>query len=267
MSIRIALLALVMIAALPLIPSAGTITLTGTCTGAVSNQATLWFSLINTGNEGALGLVIQPHLHGFATNSAFYNVGLLAPGKPVNYTMSIYGNVLYGSYPEWFVVTYNQSASQFSAVFPCLVAVGQPSASAVAINSIQQQGNILRATIQNNGALPENLTLYGIAPPSFNITKEVNMSIQGYQETNVSFAMRSPNNTGSYTVAVALSYRQGNRSYAALSTYVVSFNSLSSPSRQGLPSGLDTAETFIVVVIAVILALLVISVFKKKDKR
>ena len=252
-------------AAFPLISSAGTVTLTGTCAGAVSSHATIWFSLVNTGDQDAQDIVIQPQLHGFSTNSSYFAAGTLAPDKPVNYTMPVLGNVLYGSYPESFVVTYNQGSSQFSAVFPCLISVGHPSAGVVSITGIRQQGSVLNATIRNSGALPENLTVYGMAPPSFNMTGEVNTSIQGYQEKNVSFSMTVPKGAGSYTVAVALSYRSGNLNYAALDTDVVS--SSQSANVQQNPFALDPAETFIVAVIAVILVLLAISVFKNGYQR
>ena len=263
MSRQTALIALALVAAFPLISSAGTVTLTGTCAGAVSSHATIWFSLVNTGDQDAQDIVIQPQLHGFFTNSSYHAVGTLAPDNPVNYTMPVFGNVLYGSYPESFTVTYNQGGSPFSAVFPCIIAVGHQSSGLVSITEIRNQGSMLNATIQNTGALPENLTVYGMAPPSFNITKEVSTVINGYQEKNVSFAITEPNGTGSYTIAVALSYRSGNLNYAALDTYSYTVGSSQSTNNQQNLPALDPAETFIAAVITFILVLLAISIFKK----
>ncbi len=245
---------------------AGTVTLTGTCSGSVLPGNYIGFSIVNSGNDSAVNMVVTPSLHGLSTYNTSYRIPMLGPGASNAASFFVYNTSYNGSYPDAFYVQYGQGASTFYAVFPCLVGFGSfQQQSNIAITNVTTSQASVKVQLQNTGGNTVNVLLYGFAPPQFNLTKQTGVTIAPMSKANVTLSFTNSQAPGtSYSMAVAASYFDGSAVHSALKYFTVTSGSGSA--QQAQPQ-FDPAETFIVVAIAVIVALIAISVLRKRKSR
>jgi len=112
---------------------AGTVVLTGTCASVVKNN-TVNFSIANSGNDSAYGLIVNPYISG-ANVIGNYSIARLDPGSTANFAVRLSNITAKGTYVDYFVVDYQQGSSFFSAMFPCWLEFGVSATSPIYLNS------------------------------------------------------------------------------------------------------------------------------------
>ena len=86
---------------------AGTVVLTGTCASVVKNN-TVNFSIANSGNDSAYGLIVNPYISG-ANVIGNYSIARLDPGSTANFAVRLSNITAKGTYVDYFVVDYQQA--------------------------------------------------------------------------------------------------------------------------------------------------------------
>ena len=215
-------------------PSAGTVTLTGSCpVGIISGPVNYTtFTLSNSGNQTASGLVIVPRLSGAGTYNSAESIQYLPPAQNVSERFYLYNFSVPGGYSESFVVEYAQGSSEFYALFPCLMYFGNRTQSLTSIESINQSGNTITVSIVNLAQYPINASVSLMVPPEFQASPaQLPAMVQPGSMANFSFSLRHQQlGSASYTIAAAVSYLHGGMHYSSLEPHVLSFYASSGPS-------------------------------------
>ncbi len=209
------------------VAGAGTVSITGTCsTGAINNASNYaTFSLINSGNQTATGLLVLPKFGGATAINSSEPLQSLAPGQ--NVTMKFYFNNFStpGSYAGSFTVAYAQGASSFFALFPCVLSFVNYTSGIVQISAINQSGNTISVSLVNLGAIPYNVSVGMLLPPEFHAyptNQSVTAQPGAAQEVRFSLS-EPPISQASYTIAAAVSYNANGMHYASIKQFLLSF--------------------------------------------
>ncbi|MDE1851755.1 MAG: hypothetical protein KGH69_03655 [Candidatus Micrarchaeota archaeon] len=246
----------VLFISLAAIASAGTVSLTGTCPSAIAN-GTASFMLNNTGNESATNLIVTLHFIGNATSNRSTQLNSIGPAQSVNIPLPVAGHGGTGTFGSYFLVVYQQDSSVFSAIFPCLIDIGNGTTS-----QILAQSSVAR-TSKNSSKVDLSMINggYGTINASVDLVLPLGLSTRGNTNTHVdvkstskstiSFPVSYPEGSGIYTGAVITSYSIAGVDYATLS--VVNIDT--SPSSSGIAPG--TLLGYAVGVVVVLFLLLI----------
>jgi hypothetical protein len=244
------------------ITHAGTVVLTGTCYNYVTNN-TIHFTLSNSGNDSAYNLILSPILTNATPMNSSYSINALNPGYNVSVQVKLKNISMQGTYADVFVLAYQQGFSSFSAIFPCLLSYPKSTTSEIYstahISAIKGEG-FVNVSLFNAGR--ENITgnLSLILPPTLSYISKSNypFKLSPYNTSNMSFSVKLPQGTASYTGAVVVSYLFGGMHYSNMATFQI-----------GNPASSALIPTYYiiiivgVVIIAIILILLLRSIRKK----
>lgn len=250
--------------------SAGTVTLTGTCSLLNPNSTTLQFSLQNSGNDSAFNLIALPTIHGATPANVSYSMGNLTPNSKAVVNIGISNITEAGGHPTSIVVDYAQGDSYFSTIFPCLLYflnTTTPQISLATYPAALQNGNATIPVVAvNTGprvisaniflALPQTFTYAGAS--FYNVTMQPGQ--QATLEFNVSLLSYSQANMQSYDVAAFAYYSLNGLAYATKQNFVISSAQTSTQSNG--PILLMAA----LVVVVVVMALIVFSLLRKRKE-
>lgn len=246
----------IMFIAFAAVANAGTVTLTGTCPSSVVNGSAN-FMLNNSGNESATNLVITLHFIGNVTSNRSVQVSSIGPSQGINATLPVSGNGSRGTFGSYFLVAYSQDSSVFSAIFPCLIDVGNGTASQVLVQSgvVRDSGNssTVKVTLVNGGYGTVNASVdlvlpLGIAPLA---ETDRTVSVSSTSKNSIGFPISYAGGSGSYTGAVVASYQDKGVNYATLSAVAIDTNSKGS----GIMPG--TILEYAVIAVVVLFLLLI----------
>ncbi len=241
---------------------AGTVTLTGTCTQQL-NQNALSFSLHNSGNDSAFDVVVVPVMG--SLRGAAYESNSLGPGRTFNFTEPIVQHAN-GSYAYYFTTSYEQGSSSFDAVFPCMARFGNNANGDIGLGySVSQDGMnyTVYVSVQNNGSadITDNVSL--MLPQSFVYVSQpfelVNASAHG--TAGASFTVRS-SAAGSYSGAAVSNYQVNGTNIASMISIVLAPEGTA----QGPVSGVSVLSLFELssIIIIVMLLLLIARAIARK---
>ena len=168
----------------------------------------------------------------------------------------------------YFLAMYQQGSQVFSALFPCIYALGTRTQSQIFImpnTTVSSNGNatVKVAVINAVPTAPVIVNVSLMLPPAFtyfgakSYLLDVNSSVPRIVTFNLYF---NPSGQSAYTVAATASYSENGISHATLSTFV-----LSTPAPATGTFALLLEITAVIAVLAV-LALIAVSVFRKGRK-
>jgi len=249
--------------------SAGTLTLSGSCTKPL-NGNTLVFAISNSGlsNDTAYSIGIQPVISRASVASSWYPVNSLMPGASANVSISMLNITAKGTYADYFITTYRQGIDVFTTVFPCLVSFQNSTASQVylspsAVSGANSTESVI-AAVTNAGTTNVTANVSLILPPTFSYSssRQRSISLAPYTKGNVSFSLVLPPGAQqvSYGVAAAVQYYRGNLSYATYVPFTISAQK---------PGSMDFGSIILwsfAAVIVLLLVLLVLSFSRKRRK-
>lgn len=208
------------------ITSAGTVSITGTCSSNLLPGNLLNFTVINTGNDTAYGAILSPFISGANPQNNSYPIGSLTPNIYFKTLIPLLEISEMGTYVNYFILTYQQGTSAFTALFPCLTNVGRPTTSGVylTVNGSSNGGTTTINVSVFNG-VRDNFTVNvsALFPPSFQFigSKSYLVTLGPYQTKQVQFLMKYPAGQASYTGAIAEEYSAGNLSYSSFATVTI----------------------------------------------
>lgn len=247
--------------------SAGTVTLTGTCGKYQQSNRTVNFTLTNSGNDTAGQLVITPLIQNAELANSSSTISALGPDSTAILNFSITGIKERGTSIAFFSVAYQQSTSIFTAVFPCLIALGSATTSQIILGentTITGKGNATVKLRVINAALTQidaNVSL--ILPLAFTYlsSKYIPLSLAPGQSANVTFLLGFPQGgASSYSAAATARYSQGNLSHASLVSFVINTAPPASISLGSL------VIYFIALVLFIVVLLIALSLVRRRKK-
>lgn len=187
---------------------AGTVTFTGTCTQFTAAPNILGFGLLNSGNDTAYNLQVVPVVHGTAATP--YQIKSIGPSQQTAQNITLQNITADGSYADYVNVAYQQSGSEFSVVFPCLLHFQQTAPSSVSLTyaiSYPNGAYEVNVSVSNNGNsdVQDNVSL--IFPPGFTYSPSdsINVTLKSAGSGSISFMLHNPAD-GAYSGAIASSY-------------------------------------------------------------
>ncbi|MEM3237002.1 MAG: hypothetical protein QXT89_01660 [Candidatus Micrarchaeaceae archaeon] len=205
--------------------ASSTVVLSGTC-GKYPIGGAINFSLSNSGNTSAYSVVLSPRIVGISMPSGTYNISLLNPGESNTIEIPINNLHLIGSYVMYLIASYQQGASTFTAVFPCLITVNKSANSqiyATVTTSTSKGISTINASIFSavQQGIVANVSL--ILPPGFDYLTNSSYAVTllPYARKNVTFTVKAPQTFASYSGGVALNYKLNGINYAALATIII----------------------------------------------
>jgi hypothetical protein len=213
---------------------AGTVVLSGGCISSNQSSNTLLFYLSNGGNDSAINVAIIPSLSGATPDRASYKIGSLPPQSNTTVPIGFTNVIENGTHAARIIVVYQQGASSFTAVFPCLFYYGHGNATVSQVLVSPYPGALENGTVKvdvvvtNLGPnyLQANVSL--ALPPGFNYVGAshylVDLAPEG--SAHVIFnASPPPQSSGgaytSYGAAAFASYSSGNLSYTTMETFSI----------------------------------------------
>lgn len=241
-----------------------TVTLTGTCSGIVSNGTVPYvnFTLSNSGNGPAssvslLATAASPYgLSSSTSNGA----NTLLPGRAETFTFYLANGTYHGRYGFGVYVSYAQDQQTFVVTFPCIAAANGTSNPVLIIQNLSSGNGLVTAKVFNMGAASVTGRLYFIAPPALALSpRAMNFTIgpQGSYSLSSNMSMTSSYN-GTVTLSAVVSYVSGN----AVSSYMVT--SQVSLQRQGHP--VDLTWAVVAAVVMAVVALIIASLVLKRKR-
>lgn len=246
--------------------SAGTVTLTGTCSSGVINGTANYasFSLLNSGNETATNLVLVPVFSGASPVGGPQTISALAPGQ--NATLEFHFNnfSVPGSYAGGFTVAYSQGSSSFFALFPCVLNFASRATSLVEVSGINQSGNVLRVNMVNIGPDALSASVGLLLPPGFSYyprNRTISLQPGGSNQTTFSFVRPQQNIQASYAIAASVSYTYNGIHYSSISQSVLD---LSSNSGAAGPGAVYLLYAITAIILLAIIALIIFAVIRKR---
>ncbi len=247
--------------------SAGTVSLTGTCSNGVISNASNYttFSLLNSGNETATSLLVLPKFAGGTALNGSESLQSISPGQ--NRTMKFYFNNFStpGSYAGSFTVAYSQDTSSFFVLFPCILNFVNHTSSVVDVSGINQSGNTINVSLVNLGSSTLNVRVAMLLPPEFNAypsNQSVALQPGAMQKVGFSFT-HPPLSQVSYGIAASASYDANGLHYTTIRQSVLSFYTSTpsvSPLLQYLP------YIIALVVILLIIFMIVFAIIRKRRR-
>ncbi|MDE1823169.1 MAG: hypothetical protein KGI00_01160 [Candidatus Micrarchaeota archaeon] len=244
---------------LPLIASAGTVTLSGTCPSKLVN-GNASFSLSNSGNESATSLIITLHFIGNVTSNKSVQIGKIAPAQSLNVSVPVSGNGNSGTFGSYFLVAYRQDSSVFSAIFPCLIDIGNGTASQLLVNSevvSKISGNsTVNVSVVNGGYTSINASVDLVLPIGLSAPfgSHKALLLGPSSRDGIFFPVTYPNGTGSYAGAVVVSYQENGLNHASLSTITIGTQGLKKGMQLGALLEYAVAIVFVAFVILILRA-------------
>ena len=213
---------------------AGTVVLNGRCAQSNQSSNTLLFYLSNSGNDSAINVAIIPSLSGATPDRASYKIGSLPPQSNTTVPIGFTNVIENGTHAARIVAVYQQGASSFTAVFPCLFYYGHGNATVAQVLVSPSAGALENGTVKidvvvtnlGQNYLQANVSL--ALPPGFNYVGAshylVDLAPEG--SAHVIFnASPPPQSSGgaytSYGAAAFASYSSGNLSYATMETFSI----------------------------------------------
>ncbi len=146
---------------------AGTVVLTGSCKTLVLNN-TLNFSLLNSGNDSAYSVIVDPHIS-HAQVIGNYTASLLSPGSTLNFSIKLTNVTAKGTYVDYLIVAYQQGTSFFSVFFPCWLEFGVPATSELFVAATPYYANnsveLVNVTLMNGGEKSVDANVSLLLPP------------------------------------------------------------------------------------------------------
>jgi hypothetical protein len=251
------------------LPSASTITLTGSCPSVVlpSGGGYLKFTLLNNGNGTAENLIVSPVFPGVSVGSSTYSIASLPPNTNYTFNVGINSTKLDGTFTGYFIVRYQQDLSTEFAIFPCYLSVGNSTTSTLSITGISSNGKRLYLILYNIGATPIAATLGVAAPPQFSISPQnVSVSVGSHSSIRQQFNITEPQTVGVFSIVGIASYIANNTHYSTLYSYPLSTGD--TVNGVGIASTLTQNLPIIVVVIAILIIvfLIALSIVRKRKK-
>ncbi|MGC8587062.1 MAG: hypothetical protein ACP5K9_02105 [Candidatus Micrarchaeia archaeon] len=246
--------------------NAGVVTLVGTCVDHPMQNGTILFMLNNTGNDTANNLFLTPHIIGAQLENYTYSIAAITPGGNASLYVPINESNMHGSYILYFDAVYQQGLSIFTAVFPCIISVGQGTVAPVFITTTGSVSNNvanLKVNVSNYFGEKLRINVSAIIPPSFKYISSryqiVNVSPYNYSQVN--FAVQAPALAGaSYTGAIAATYKLNGVEFSTMSVVRI-FKAASQYNLLGIATWASIA------VAVAIIALLILRSYLKRRKR
>lgn len=241
----------------------GTVTLTGTCTKALS-QNNIVFNLSNSGNDTAYNIHVIPSIYYAQTNSSYYVSPSIGPNGVFVANILLQNITANGTYIDYMTVAYQQGGSVFSALFPCSASFNTQTSSQMLLSkNITYINGIyyINVTAFNAGKTGITPNISVILPEGFSYLN------QNYNKTYIpglshqSYIFKVKNNVGgSYSGAVAAQYVNDNLSYATFLSFVLG----QGVNTQKIAGGINFFYVGIIVIILILIALIIRAAWKKK---
>ena len=242
---------------------AGTVTLTGTCTKALS-QNNIVFSLSNSGNDTAYNIHVIPTIYYAQTNSSYYVSPSIGPNDAFVTNVLLQNITANGTYIDYMTVAYQQGGSVFSALFPCSASFNTQTSSQVLLSkNITYLNGIyyINVTAFNAGKIGITPNISIILPEGFSyLNQNYNKTyIPGLSHQNYIFKVKN-NVGGSYSGAVAAQYTDNGLNYGTFLSFVLGQEAIT----QKIPGGINFFYIGIIAVILILIALIIRAAVKKK---
>lgn len=241
-----------------------TVTLTGSCSGVISNGSARYvnFTLVNTGNGDAVNASL------FATAASPYGLSsqtvetaqALAPGKPETFTFYLQNLTERGTYGFGVYVSYSQDQQQFTVSFPCIVAFDSAAVPLLRIENLSVSGGKATVDVLNLGIGNVSGELYFMAPPSLQVSPRsasFELAPQGSSVLDSSLVRTGAYN-GTVTLSAVVSYAYN----GTVNSYMVS-GAVALQQQQG---SVDLTWAVIAIVVVAVVALIIASVFINRKR-
>lgn len=248
--------------------SAGTVTITGSCKSTLLPGNIINFTLINSGNDTAYNLLLNPVVQGAKSLNSHYAISALSPNQltPVNVLL---GNVTgRGTFVDSFVLFYQQGASTFSALFPCVIDMGTGSQSELYLstNTVESNGvATVNVTVTNGANQDIAADVSVLFPPEFTFASPSSylVNLGPFASKSLKFALNSPSLQGSFTGIAIAQYQLNGTNYAGYANLLVA------SAVQAAKSPVNYALYAVLVIIIAIILMIVRSALrnKKRDKK
>ncbi|MGC8479440.1 MAG: hypothetical protein ACP5M9_02115 [Candidatus Micrarchaeia archaeon] len=246
---------------------AGTVTLTGTCTKQLNNNYII-FNLSNSGNDAAYNLNIDPKIS-YATSNGHFYISSIGPDSSNNLNITLTNVTAKGTYVNYIVVSYQQSSSIFSAIFPCVDNFFNATQSQLLITkniTVNSPNYLINVTVFNSGNTAQEVNVSLIVPEEF---KSISSNyyyenIKPLTKKNVYFNISSLVSGGSYTGFILAAYKSNNLTYSSYQTIIIN-----ATSKKTMSSFLNINPfyLFFVIIIIIFLVLILRSFIKSRRFR
>ncbi len=210
------------------VPAAGTVTLTGGCSGSGRvNSSYISFDLANSGNDTAANMTVVPDFPGLSPYNSVETVAALGPSNSTLLTFYFAAAPYPGGYAGAFFVTYMEGIQTFSATFPCSgMSVGHVAQSRVFVaNVTRNPSGTIQALVLNPYASRMNVTVYPFLPLEFNVSPmNQTVSVPALSRSYVTFNMsgRQAKDT-SFSAGIGVSYVLNDTHYSMVSIFKLNY--------------------------------------------
>ena len=246
---------------------AGTVVLTGTCSGNLAPGNVLNFALFNNGTDTAYSLLVSPIIQNASPAENTYSISSLPPRVSITTHIGLLNITGRGSYVSALILNYQQGQQTFTALFPCIINFSNSTNSTLRIFHSSQVNSSNIAKIEVNVTNGSNNNLSTIVsmfvPPTFtNLSSSSYLiALKPFQTKSLFFTYALPLGQVNYTTAIAASYVFGGLHYASLATLAVS---------NYIPPTKANSQNYLfigVIVIVVLLLLLIVRSIIRRRKR
>lgn len=207
---------------------AGTVILTGTCDSTLASGNAINFSLVNKGNDSAYSLMLSPIVFGAKPDNNTYSISSLSPNQNVTTMVHLVNITGKGSFVDAFILDYQQGQQTFTALFPCLVNIGNATSSELHIYASSQvnSSNVARVSVNvtNAGNNQISVNVSALVPPTFGKHSNTSyiITLDPFQTKNLIFVYSLPPGQVSYSAAITANYLFKGLNHASLATITVS---------------------------------------------
>ncbi len=248
--------------------SASTVTLTGSCIGTLVNATHNYttFYLTNSGNGTATQIRLIPELSGATPAASGLNASLIGPGGNLSFEVYMRNFSLPGGYAENFFLEYSQGSNTYVALFPCLIYIERQAQSLVAITSVNNVGgDEWNASAFVLASYPVTATVHVAVPPELVGPPDASVVLEPNTQTPIRFNVTTKQTaSASFSAALEVSYVHDSVHYATMHPLIVGIVGSGVGHSSVGQSGLIIA---IGAIVAVLLALIALSVVKKRRNR
>ncbi|MGC8568355.1 MAG: hypothetical protein ACP5LP_03930 [Candidatus Micrarchaeia archaeon] len=247
--------------------NAGTVVLTGSCNSTLVNNSVI-FSIYNYGNDSAYNMIISPVIYGAQSINSSAYINILAPNSKAVRGFKLTNFGINGTYVDEFIASYQQGASTFTAIFPCVVYIGKPTVSPIyeTVSTSEKNGvSIVNVTLFNAERYSVNGTLSLMLPPSFSYisNKSYDFNIAPYSISNFTFKLKYPNTLSNYTAAAVASFVRNGLHYSSMVTFLIE----TKPASKSPISILNLIIILIVAIAALLIAFMLNSILRKSNAK
>ena len=171
-----------------------------------------------------------------------------------------------GTYVDEFIASYQQDASTFTAIFPCIVYIGKPTVSPIyeTVSTSEKNGVlIVNVSLFDAENYSVNGTLSLMLPPSFSYisNKSYDFNIAPYSISNFTFELKYPNTISTYTATAVASFVRNGLHYSSMVTFLIE----TKPASKSPISLLDLIIILIVAIVVLLLAFILNSILRKRN--